>query len=67
MEWEGHTGFHNGGNKMGPIVPHFGVHFCSNHKSEHEITAHENIVYEKDVNIASRAVFSVNDKKLSEA
>jgi len=52
---------------MGPIRPHFGLQFNSNHKSEHEVEIHENLIYEKDINIASRTVVNVNDKKLAEA
>ena len=51
---------------MGPIVSHFGIHLNTNHKKENEIEAHENLVYEKDFNIASRTVFNVGDKKISE-
>ena len=52
---------------MGPIRPHFGVQFNSNHNQEHEVEIHENLVYEKDINIASRTVINVGDKKISEA
>jgi len=67
VEWEASAGFVNGGHKLGPVVPHFGVTFNTNHKSEHEVEVHENLVYEKDFNIASRTVVSVGDKKISEA
>jgi len=67
IEYEYSAGVKRGGDDMGPIRPHFGVQFNSNHNQEHEVEIHENLVYEKDINIASRTVINVGDKKIAEA
>jgi len=67
VNWEASAGVNNGGHKMGPIVPYFGLNFTTNHNKEHEVEAHENIVYEKDIHVSSRAVFDVANKSVSEA
>lgn len=67
VDWEANVGVNNGGHKWGPVVPHFGLNFSTNHKSEHEVEGHENLVYEKDIHVSSRAVFNIADKSVSEA
>jgi len=66
-EWEASAGVISGGHNLGPVVANVGLTFNTNHSSEHEVEIHENLVYEKDFNIASRTVVSVGDKKISEA
>mgnify|MGYP006110429167 CR=1 FL=1 len=60
IEWEGEASVQSGGFDMGPVRPHFGLHFNTNHKSEHEVRNHFNLVYEKDFNVASNMVVNVN-------
>lgn len=67
MGWTASAGVHNGGHKMGPIVPHFGLHFDTTSESAHEVEGHANFVYEKDVSVAGRALVNVGDRKVSEA
>ena len=52
---------------MGPIVPHVGLNYSRGADKKQEVEIHENLVYEKDINIGSRTVFSIDEKKISEA
>jgi len=66
-KWEASANVQSGGFDMGPVKPYFGLHFETNHNAEHEVKAHENLVYEKDFNVASSMVVDVGNKKLKEA
>lgn len=61
-QWEAEANVQSGGFDMGPIKPHFGLVFNTNNKSEHEVRAHENLVYEKDFNVASSMVVDVGNR-----
>ena len=52
---------------MGPVVPHVGLQYTRAKDKKQSVEFHENLVYEKDINIGSRTVFSIDDKKISEA
>lgn len=67
MEWSANAEVHTGGFDMGPVKPHVGLIFNTNHKSEHEVTINENLVYEKDINVASSTTINVNDKSIDSA
>lgn len=67
MNWEAEAKVATGGFEMGPIRPHFDLNFKTNNKSEHEVTIQENMVYEKDINVASTTVIDVNSRGLKSA
>lgn len=67
MKWEAEAKVASGGFEMGPIRPHFDLNFSTNNKSEHEVTIQENMVYEKDINIASSTTVDINSKSLTSA
>jgi hypothetical protein len=46
---------------MGPIVPHVGLNYSRGADKKQEVEIHENFVYEKDINIGSRTVFSIDE------
>lgn len=48
-------------------MPHVGLHYNRDKEKKQSVEFHENVVYEKDFNIASRTVFSIDEKKISEA
>lgn len=67
MKWDAEAKVATGGFETGPIRSHFDLSFATNHKSKHEVTIDENMVYEKDINIGSSTVIDVNDKSLKSA
>lgn len=65
MEWEAQVDVKNGGKKMGPIVPHWAASFVTDHKSKNVGMFHANLVYEKDINLATKIDYSLKDSKMN--
>lgn len=52
---------------MGPVVPHWALSFKTNQKNDHIIFGGANIVYEKDIHVASKVDYNMKDSKMTYA
>lgn len=64
-DWEAKGEFKVGGFSMGPLSPWSEFEFSTNKAGEHNFTYSQNVVYEKDVNVAWKTQFDLKKSSMS--